>query len=213
MKQVQDVIERLWDFIDKLNINTFRKFLADNIVGSVVVFSLIFWIPLSILVHCVDKRLDQQYEENTKSFYFPPSGQEMLSNLESASVRIVKPHPPPAPSSCTSRTAHFSRPPPPAQARDPTHPGASSSSTPVPDMSSVPIPDSAGGQRMATIQEDTSSDSHPGEEAALDDFTTAAACSLATRSSYEDLTERSPLARERRRLQRQDCIDTKETEC
>uniref|UniRef100_A0A8C7Z9K9 ADAM metallopeptidase domain 17a n=1 Tax=Oryzias sinensis TaxID=183150 RepID=A0A8C7Z9K9_9TELE len=29
------------------------KFLADNIVGSVVVFSLIFWIPLSILVHCM----------------------------------------------------------------------------------------------------------------------------------------------------------------
>lgn len=29
------------------------KFLADNIVGSVVVFSLLFWIPFSILVHCV----------------------------------------------------------------------------------------------------------------------------------------------------------------
>jgi hypothetical protein len=53
MKQVQDVIERLWDFIDKLDINTFGKFLADNIVGSVVGFSLIFWVPLSILVHCV----------------------------------------------------------------------------------------------------------------------------------------------------------------
>ncbi len=79
MKQVQDVIERLWDFIEKLDINTFGKlsvstvslshlksnggrkpvcvfsgkFLADNIVGSVVVFSLIFWIPLSILVHYV----------------------------------------------------------------------------------------------------------------------------------------------------------------
>lgn len=79
MKQVQDVIERLWDFIEKLDINTFGKlsvrtvslshlksnggmkpvcvfsgkFLADNIVGSVVVFSLLFWIPLSILVHCV----------------------------------------------------------------------------------------------------------------------------------------------------------------
>ena len=25
MKQVQDVIERLWDFIDKLDINTFGK--------------------------------------------------------------------------------------------------------------------------------------------------------------------------------------------
>ncbi|XP_057715835.1 disintegrin and metalloproteinase domain-containing protein 17a isoform X1 [Corythoichthys intestinalis] len=71
MKQVQDVIERLWDFIDKLDINTFGKFLADNIVGSVVVFSLLFWIPLSILVHCVDKRLDQQYEENTMSLCRP----------------------------------------------------------------------------------------------------------------------------------------------
>lgn len=82
MKQVQDVIERLWDFIEKLDINTFGKlsvntvmsswnpvedmrsvyvfsgkFLADNIVGSVVVFSLLFWIPLSILVHCVVSHL------------------------------------------------------------------------------------------------------------------------------------------------------------
>lgn len=53
MKQVQDVVERLWDFIDKLDINTFWKFLADNIVGSVVAFSLLFWVPFSILVHCV----------------------------------------------------------------------------------------------------------------------------------------------------------------
>lgn len=53
MKQVQDVVERLWDFIDKLDINTFGKFLADNIVGSVVAFSLLFWVPVSILVHCV----------------------------------------------------------------------------------------------------------------------------------------------------------------
>ncbi|XP_043118868.1 disintegrin and metalloproteinase domain-containing protein 17a isoform X1 [Puntigrus tetrazona] len=71
MKHVQDVIERLWDFIDKLDINTFGKFLADNIVGSVVVFSLLFWIPLSILVHCVDKKLDQQYEENSKTMMYP----------------------------------------------------------------------------------------------------------------------------------------------
>ncbi|XP_076834230.1 disintegrin and metalloproteinase domain-containing protein 17a isoform X1 [Brachyhypopomus gauderio] len=69
MKQVQDVVERLWDFIDKLDINTFGKFLADNIVGSVVVFSLLFWIPLSILVHCVDKKLDRQFEENSKSLF------------------------------------------------------------------------------------------------------------------------------------------------
>ncbi|GAA6213513.1 disintegrin and metalloproteinase domain-containing protein 17 isoform X2 [Lates japonicus] len=215
MKQVQDVIERLWDFIDKLDINTFGKFLADNIVGSVVVFSLVFWIPLSILVHCVDKRLDQQYEENTKSFYYPPSNQEMLSNLESASVRIVKP--PQPPSSSGGRTVPSSLPPPQlhqlSQVGAPPTASSSSSSTQAPGPSYVPTPDSAGGPRMATIQEDTSSDSHLGEEGLSDDFTTAGACSSATKSSYEDLTEQNLPARDRRRLKRQDRVDTKETEC
>uniref|UniRef100_A0A7N8WRY4 ADAM metallopeptidase domain 17b n=1 Tax=Mastacembelus armatus TaxID=205130 RepID=A0A7N8WRY4_9TELE len=90
LKQVQDVVERLWDFIDKLDINTFRKFLADNIVGSVVAFSLLLWVPCSILVHCVDKKMDRQYEQTTKSLFFP-SNAELLSSLESASVRIFKP--------------------------------------------------------------------------------------------------------------------------
>uniref|UniRef100_A0A7N8Y578 ADAM metallopeptidase domain 17 n=1 Tax=Mastacembelus armatus TaxID=205130 RepID=A0A7N8Y578_9TELE len=209
IKQVQDVIERLWDFIDKLDINTFGKFLADNIVGSVVVFSLIFWIPLSILVHCVDKRLDQQYEENTKSFYYPPN---ILSNLESASVRIVKP--PQPPSSSGGRTAPSSLPlqhQQLSQARAP--PPAARSSTQAPGPSYGLTPDSAGGVRMATIQEDPSNDSHQGEEGLSDDFTTAGASSLATKSSYEDLTEQNPPARDRRRLKRQDCIDSKETEC
>ncbi|KAK5857447.1 hypothetical protein PBY51_010695 [Eleginops maclovinus] len=207
MKQVQDVIERLWDFIDKLDINTFGKFLADNIVGSVVVFSLVFWIPLSILVHCVDKRLDQQYEDNTKSFYYPPSSQEMLNNLESASVRIVKP-----PSFSAGRTAPSSLPPPPQQQSQVVASPGASTSTQALDPNYEPIPDSAG-PRMATIQEDTSSGSHLGEEGLSDDFTTAGASSSATKSSYEDLTEQNPQSRDRRRLKRQDCVDTKETEC
>ncbi|XP_010733184.2 disintegrin and metalloproteinase domain-containing protein 17a isoform X2 [Larimichthys crocea] len=219
MKQVQDVIERLWDFIDKLDINTFGKFLADNIVGSVVVFSLIFWIPLSILVHCVDKRLDQQYEENTKCFYYPPSSQEMLSNLESASVRIVKPPQPPFFSG--ARTAPSSLPQQ-QQLQQASQVGATpaanssnsnNSSTQDPGPSCGLTLDSAGGLRMATIQEDTSSDSHLGEEGLSDDFTTAGACSSAMKSSYEDLTEQSHPTRDRRRLKRQECIDSKETEC
>ncbi|XP_017273622.1 disintegrin and metalloproteinase domain-containing protein 17a isoform X1 [Kryptolebias marmoratus] len=200
MKQVQDVIERLWDFIDKLDINTFGKFLADNIVGSVVVFSLIVWIPLSILVHFVDKRLDQQYEE---SLYHPQSSQDKL-NLESAPVRIFKQHPPPY--SSADRTAPSSQSPPQlGQARAP----AAASSTQDPGPSYAGNPDSAGAPRMDTIPEDTSSDSHLAE----DDFTTAGASSSATKSSYVDLTELNPSARDRRRLTRQDRIDTKETEC
>ncbi|MEQ2236024.1 hypothetical protein ILYODFUR_008184 [Ilyodon furcidens] len=214
MKQVQDVIERLWDFIDKLDINTFGKFLADNIVGSVVVFSLVFWIPLSILVHCVDKRLDQQYEENAKSFYLAPNSQDMLSNLESASVRIVKPSQPPSFSAIrTGPSSQFLQQQSQVQALALAPAAACSDSTQDRGPSYADNQDSVGEQRMATILEDISSDSHLGEEGPLGDFTTAGASSSATKSSYEDLTEQNPSTRERRRLTRQDRLNTKETEC
>uniref|UniRef100_A0A8C8LP83 ADAM metallopeptidase domain 17b n=1 Tax=Oncorhynchus tshawytscha TaxID=74940 RepID=A0A8C8LP83_ONCTS len=162
MKQVQDVIERLWDFIDKLDINTFRKFLADNIVGSVVVFSLVFWVPLSILVHCVVGVMFNA---------------EFMSSLESASVRIFKP---PAISALPSQS-------------------------PLPPLESP---------RMATIQEDPSFDSHLDEEALEGDFPMGSSAP----HSFEDLTERGPLARRSDkalsfRLQRQARINSKETEC
>lgn len=138
----------------------------------------------------------------------------MLSSLESTSVRIVKP--PQPPSSFAGRTVPSSLPPQPQQVSllgAPPVASTSSSSTQAPGPSYVPTPDSAGGLRMATIQEDASSDSHLGEEGLSDDFTTAGACSSATKSSYEDLTDQNQQAKDRRRLKRQDCIDTKETEC
>uniref|UniRef100_A0AAX7UMG3 ADAM metallopeptidase domain 17 n=1 Tax=Astatotilapia calliptera TaxID=8154 RepID=A0AAX7UMG3_ASTCA len=136
MKQVQDVVERLWDFIDKLDINTFWKFLADNIVGSVVAFSLLFWVPFSILVHCVHKYLSKEAQS-----------------------------PPPLDS-----------------------------------------------PRMATIQEDPSSDSHL-EEASLEEAFGRPAG--ATRRSFEDLTENMSRSEKAKvfRLQRQHQIDSKETQC
>ncbi|NXX39584.1 ADA17 protein, partial [Tricholaema leucomelas] len=187
-KQVQDVIERFWDFIDQLSINTFGKFLADNIVGSVLVFSLLFWIPLSILVHCVDKKLDKQYEENTKSL-FCPSNVEMLSSLDSASVRIIKPFPAAQPSS----------------RHQPLQPlGA------VPPAPAAPKQDH---QRMDTIQEDPSTDSHADEEGfEKDPFPSSGAAA----KSFEDLTEHAAARSEKAssfKLQRQGRVDSKETEC
>ncbi|XP_032877501.1 disintegrin and metalloproteinase domain-containing protein 17 isoform X1 [Amblyraja radiata] len=192
-KQVQDVIERLWDFIEKLDINTFGKFLADNIVGSVVVFSLVFWIPLSILVHCVDKKLDQQYEESTKTF-FPPSNAEMFSSLESASVRIVKQ--PPLAASC------FQQPPPP-----PPMPVASVT------VPTIVVPTKSDHHRMDTIQEDSSVDSLIGEGGLGEDpFPNSSNAA----KSFEDLTAHGASRSDKAsvfKLQRQTRIDSKETEC
>uniref|UniRef100_A0A8D0LAC7 Disintegrin and metalloproteinase domain-containing protein 17 n=1 Tax=Sphenodon punctatus TaxID=8508 RepID=A0A8D0LAC7_SPHPU len=175
-KRVQDVIERFWDFIDQLSINTFGKFLADNIVGSVLVFSLLFWIPLSVLVHCVDKKLDEQYEENTKSL-FGPSNAEMLSSMDSASVRIVKPFP-------ATQTAII-----------------------------LIVAPNVDHQRMDTIQEDPSTDSHMDEDGfEKDPFPNNSSAA----KSFEDLTDHPVVKSEKAssfRLQRQHRVDSKETEC
>lgn len=124
----------------------------------------------------------------------------------------VKPPQPPS-SSSGGQTALSSLPPQPQQVSQGGAFPVASSSTQALGLSSGPTPDSAGGLRMDTIQEDTSSDSHLGEEGLSDDFTTAGACSSAMKSSYEDLTDQKQSARDRRRLKRQECIDTKETEC
>ncbi|XP_062981218.1 disintegrin and metalloproteinase domain-containing protein 17 [Elgaria multicarinata webbii] len=188
-KRVQDVIERLWVFIDQLSINTFGKFLADNIVGSVLVFSLIFWIPLSILVHFVDKKLDRQYEENTKSL-FGPSNVEMLSSMDSASVRIIKPFPV-APS--TSRHQPLQ---------------------PIVPVSVAPAAPKLDHQRMDTIQEDPSTDSHMEDDDCFDKDPFPN--NTTTAKSFEDLTDH-PVTRSEKassfKLQRQHRVDSKETEC
>ncbi|XP_071999659.1 disintegrin and metalloproteinase domain-containing protein 17 isoform X1 [Engystomops pustulosus] len=183
-KQVQDVIERIWDFIDKLNINTLGKFMADNIVASVLIFSLLFWIPLSILVHCVDKKLDKQYEENAKSLFLP-SNVEMLSSMDSAPVRIVKPFP------------------------------SSLPNTRFQPLQQVPVAPSsakADHQRMDTIQEDPSTDSHLEDQFDDDPFPNSGSPA----KSFEDLTDH-PVTRSEKassfKLQRQGRVDSKETEC
>ncbi len=60
---MQDVVERIWDFIDDFNLNSVLKFLKDNIVGSVVVVSLIFWIPISCLISYVDRKRAEKDED------------------------------------------------------------------------------------------------------------------------------------------------------
>ncbi|KAK7150250.1 hypothetical protein R3I93_011491 [Phoxinus phoxinus] len=201
MKQVQDVIERLWDFIEKLDINTFGKFLADNIVGSVVVFSLLFWIPLSILVHCVDKKLDQQYEFNTKSLFYS-SNAELLSSLESASVRIFKP-----PSSSGSSAVPRFQASEPLQTSTPPVPISQVAPALSPTTTPCPHP-TLEHQRMATIQEDPSYDSHLDELALGEDFHNSGTVSR----SFDDLTENRENAMSFR-VKRHARNNSKETEC
>uniref|UniRef100_H2YQN9 Uncharacterized protein n=1 Tax=Ciona savignyi TaxID=51511 RepID=H2YQN9_CIOSA len=64
-KQTQDVIERVWDIFKHISPDKIGKLLADNIVGAVLVFSLLIWVPCSCLINFVDKkRLKERQKED-----------------------------------------------------------------------------------------------------------------------------------------------------
>ena len=69
-RTMQDVVERIWDFIDDFNINSVLKFLKDNIVGTVVIVSLIFWVPISCLISYVDNKRAKKVNKNFISCLF-----------------------------------------------------------------------------------------------------------------------------------------------
>ena len=60
---MQDVVERIWVWLDDFNLNSVLKFLKDNIVGTVVLVSLLFWIPISCLIAYVDRKRAEKDEE------------------------------------------------------------------------------------------------------------------------------------------------------
>uniref|UniRef100_A0A673M585 Probable E3 ubiquitin-protein ligase RNF144A-A n=1 Tax=Sinocyclocheilus rhinocerous TaxID=307959 RepID=A0A673M585_9TELE len=151
---------------------------------------------ICILVHCVDKKLDQQYEENSKTMTYPSSA-EMLSSLESAPIHIVKAH---HLHSAAARPQPLLGPTGPADS-----PAQERLSGPGPANLSAAL--KADPLRMATIEEDPSRDSHLDEVEGFRQSGTAA-------RSFEDLTGQSTPSRgDKRRLTRQARIDSKEMVC
>lgn len=130
---------------------------------------------------------------------------ELLSSLESASVRIFKP-----PTFPTSTNSAGLRLHPFGPQQTSTPPISSSDPAPGPGPAHPPL----DSPRMATIQEDPSLDSHLDEEALQEAFGRPAGSG---QRSFEDLTEKSLTSRSEKaimfRLQRQHQIDSKETQC
>ncbi|KFD65242.1 hypothetical protein M514_11890 [Trichuris suis] len=59
-KEVQDLVEHIWDIIDKLDMNAIMKFMKNNIVSTVALITLIVWIPASFFVNSIDREKSLQ---------------------------------------------------------------------------------------------------------------------------------------------------------
>ncbi|XP_025104285.1 ADAM 17-like protease isoform X2 [Pomacea canaliculata] len=62
----QQLIQRIFDFIQDLDPSKLVKFMRSNVVGTIMVMSLIVWIPASWIFSCVDKREIKKEDEYLK---------------------------------------------------------------------------------------------------------------------------------------------------
>ncbi|XP_057292184.1 ADAM 17-like protease [Hydractinia symbiolongicarpus] len=63
VKTQQNVEDEFQDLLHSFTFSKFKRFLQANIVGTVLVFSLILWIPASCIVHYLDKKQDRLDKE------------------------------------------------------------------------------------------------------------------------------------------------------
>ncbi|KAL4217074.1 Disintegrin and metalloproteinase domain-containing protein 17 [Mactra antiquata] len=62
-KKRQDMVQRLFDIIENISIDTLVEFMRSNIVGTVIVLSLILWIPASCTISFIDRKNNRREKE------------------------------------------------------------------------------------------------------------------------------------------------------
>ncbi|XP_066598039.1 ADAM 17-like protease [Prorops nasuta] len=62
-KTIQDVVERFWDIIEEININKVMRFLKDNIIGVMLINTILLWIPTGCVISYIDHRREKQIEK------------------------------------------------------------------------------------------------------------------------------------------------------
>uniref|UniRef100_T1J977 ADAM 17-like protease n=1 Tax=Strigamia maritima TaxID=126957 RepID=T1J977_STRMM len=88
-KTVQDIVERFWDIIEDININSVIKFLNDNIVGTVIVISIVVWIPGSCLITYVDRK--RRKEDKQRQEWFDKRNKSLIHSSDNHTKLIRVP--------------------------------------------------------------------------------------------------------------------------
>ncbi|CAG0904299.1 unnamed protein product [Darwinula stevensoni] len=92
-KTMQDIVERFWDVIEYIDINSVLRFLRDNIVGAVILVATVVWIPSCYIISYVDRkrriRLERQIQWLATDRLLHPANETKVINLRN---RRVKPY-------------------------------------------------------------------------------------------------------------------------
>jgi hypothetical protein len=77
----QDVQQRLWEIFNVLDVDKISKWFKDNIVFTIIIFSIIIWFPLSMCLNILDRKYSRTVDED----------EEKVTALDLRSVSITFP--------------------------------------------------------------------------------------------------------------------------
>ncbi|KAK3578104.1 hypothetical protein CHS0354_007814 [Potamilus streckersoni] len=87
VKQVQDMVERLFDIIESITIDQVVAFMKSNIVGTVIVISLFLWIPASCVVSFIDRKRER--EEKQARLWKSKSNRALFLDEDRSRIRRI----------------------------------------------------------------------------------------------------------------------------
>lgn len=77
----QDLVNRLFNLFTDLSANNIARFLGENIVGAIVVLTLLVWVPGGVLVHClIDRKIWKTHKETSEEI----EKQKLMADIQDA---------------------------------------------------------------------------------------------------------------------------------
>jgi len=62
-KTQKNVFDHFLNLLNDFTASKFAQFMQENIVGTIIIFSLLLWLPASCIVHVVDRRREKEAQE------------------------------------------------------------------------------------------------------------------------------------------------------
>ena len=63
VKETQELVQRFWSIIDNITPDRIGAFMRANLVGTVIILSLIIWIPVSCIIGWQDRKAEEREKE------------------------------------------------------------------------------------------------------------------------------------------------------
>ncbi|CAK9301244.1 unnamed protein product [Gordionus sp. m RMFG-2023] len=84
-----DQIQKIWNYIENIGINNFRRLMRDNLVGTIIIMTAFVWAPCCLLINNIDRKR----EEGLKTIldWFDPKNDSLFPPGVRTSIQKIDP--------------------------------------------------------------------------------------------------------------------------